>query len=141
MSQAKDEIGIEFFQLEPREEQLLKDFTEEFAELQVEDVFGLLSQSTDKLTRAKGFITENPRLVSKIIHRLNNNPDVLEKMDPRIYEQFKKQFPISNPDYYIPPIAIGDPMDPVAVLPAALAVAVVAAAIMFVGRGGLRGVV
>lgn len=135
--------GIQFFELDPRQQRILEKFTEEIyaKDITVTGLLSFMKESTESLRKAKKFITENPELVSKIIHQVNKNPKVIARLDEQTYKYIKERFALPNKEYYVPPISMGDPMDPVAALPAALAVAVVACALMFVGRGGLRGVV
>jgi hypothetical protein len=133
--------GIEFFDLDPRQEELVRDFTKEVSYIKVTDTLSLLTESTETLEKARRFIMQNPEMVAKMIQKVNKNPEVIARLDKRAYDYLKERYPIENKEYYVPPLAVVDPMDPVAVLPAALAVAVIACFLMFVGRGGLRGVV
>lgn len=131
----------ELFELTTDEQVALKQLTADLADIKAEDVLSLLSASTTTLNRVKGFISQNPGLASKIIRTVNRNTDVVEKLNPQVFEMLKARFPVHNPNYYIPPIAGPDPMDVTMALPAALAVALVVCAINAVGRAGLRGVV
>ncbi len=130
------------FDLTHEEKMALESFSDDFKNTGAQALFDdVVNQSDAILEKTSDFARKHPRIISKVVQNVNRNPEIVEQLNPEIYQALQERFSMKSDNYYIPPMQVQDPLDPVAALPVAAAVAVVAAATMFVGRGGLRGVV
>ncbi len=130
------------FGLSLQEQLVLKTFTDTITPHEnSNNPFDSIINNIDLYEHAKKLAVENPFLVAKVFEKIRKNPEILREINEPAYRHLKHVFPELNGSNYIAPISIVDPMNPLAAMPAALAVAVVAAATMFVGRAGFIGVV
>lgn len=139
----KENELFELFGISKDEQVVIKQLTDSIGVKKADGVISLVDEATDTFSHVQSFVIRNPELAAKIIRAVNSNPNIVEKINPQVFEVLKKRFPSKDTIYYIPPIAEIDPMDATLALPAALAVAVAIcvlnAATVNVGRAALIG--